>query len=62
MPFKDLEHNGNEDFDSLSNRVVAKSIEDRDKQILKDSEAKLLEIAQQKWLSPSNPLLWDRLD
>ena len=62
MPFKDLEHDGSENFESLSNRIVAKAIELKAEQDLKLQEDKILEERQKEWLSPANPLLWDRLD
>ena len=58
MPFKDLEHAGNEEFETFSNRVVAKNIQEKDNKLIKDSEAELKENLQRQWLSPENDVIW----
>lgn len=61
MPFKNLEHDGNEDF--LNDVVKARTVvaeEVLEQKEVEDSglEEKLIE-KQQKWLDPRNPFLWE---
>lgn len=61
MPFKDLEHDGNEEYvdRSFSSReTVAIDTKKRDEQQKQDREKNLV-AKQEEWLDPSNPALWD---
>lgn len=58
MPYKNLEHDGYEDFSRFSNRE--KLNQNRlNKKKKRASKADKLENAQKKYLSPNNPALWE---
>lgn len=61
MPFKNLEHNGNEDFDETKGFSVRKKVQRNLKfaqNIFDAMEYDRLEKAQKEYLSINNPLLW----
>lgn len=61
MPFKHLEHNGDEDFKGLSKRkIVDKELEiERNERI---SDEAYLEQEQKNHMNPNNEDLWDDVD
>lgn len=59
MPFKDLEHEGDEDFDAFSvRRSVKKEKKEKIKQRKLTAEERL-EDEQKEYMNINNPLLWD---
>jgi hypothetical protein len=61
MPFRELEHEGNEDFKHQDRKTVAiiDTMKKAAVETLKDIQR---EEAQKKWLSPENPALWSNFD
>ena len=58
MPFKSLEHDGDEDYDTFSVRQDVKRERKVKVKKKKETEHERLEEEQKRYLSPSNPLLW----
>jgi len=61
MPFKDLEHEGNENFEKgrISNREDVREVQLLKKKQSEDAKEEELEKKQQQWLYFDNPALWD---
>ncbi len=60
MPYKDLEHEGDEDFFQLAtkNRKQQKEKEQKDKEN-QPTEEETFNRLQEAWLHPENPFLWE---
>jgi hypothetical protein len=59
MKLKHLEHQGNEEFSSFTDRKVVKKIEAlQEKKEKVDAEKQKIE-DQKAWLSTANPFLWE---
>lgn len=61
MPFKDLEHEGNEIYKSSQRQDVKDAKAQKLIDSLKSAEQRR-EIAQERYLHPSNPVLWSGTD
>lgn len=63
MPYKNLEHEGDEDFleDEFPNRELNDRLRAEEEAFLNSEEYKEKEKDRQQdtWLSPENPFLWD---
>lgn len=62
MKLKDLEHDGNEDFNSFTGRKEVKKIKEVKKKQDEEKEFEQRKKDQEEWLSPANDLLWDEID
>lgn len=62
MPFKHLEHEGDEEIQNkqnFSNRTRTKIDTIRDKAVLDKADIEAKVKAQEEWLSPNNDLIFD---
>lgn len=59
MPFKNLEHEGNENFNEFSIRQDVKREKKEKVNQRKLTKYERLEEQQKEWLSPENPFIWD---
>lgn len=62
MPYKNLEHDGDEEFDTKGSYKKRKDVildKKASKKLKEDSEFKKLADLQEQYNSPNNPLLWE---
>lgn len=58
MPYKDLEHDG-EDIFSLANRAEVAKTKDEREELKQEQIEKHREVAQEAYMNIENPALWD---
>jgi len=63
MPFKQLEHNGGEDFSSSTKNRQEVAFNKKEIEKKKEEQVEELKVkAQEKYLHPSNESLWEDMD